>query len=74
MDHFNYLGLDPVEKLRFRDNILRLYIPCVTTEALYAQLHIDRDSYAQDQNYEIAQAYQDLIDDLKLLDDNHWMD
>lgn len=74
MDHFNYLGLDAVEKLRFRDNILRLYLPCVTTEALYAQLHIDRDQYAQDQNYEIAQAYQDLIDDLKLLDDNHWMD
>jgi hypothetical protein len=31
-------------------------------------LEADRDQYLQDENYEIAQAYQDLINDLKILD------
>lgn len=67
-DHFNYLGLDAMQKLKFRDNILRLYLPYFTTESLYSTLERDRDEYIADQNYEIAQAYQDLINDLKLLD------
>ena len=67
-DHFNYLGLDAMQKLKFRDNILRLYLPYFTIDSLYSTLERDRDEYIADQNYEIAQAYQDLINDLKLLD------
>jgi hypothetical protein len=67
-DHFNYLGLDAMQKLKFRDNILRLYLPYFTIESLYSTLERDRDEYIADQNYEIAQAYQDLINDLRLLD------
>jgi len=69
MDHFNYLGLDDLQKLKFRDNILGLYLPYLTLESLNKTLERDRDSYIEDQNYEIAQAYQDLLNDLKLLDD-----
>ena len=68
MDDFNYLQMDDMEKLRYRDHILRLYLPFVSTEALYAILATDRDSYIESQKYEIAQAYQDLINDLRLLD------
>jgi hypothetical protein len=68
MDHFNYLGLDDLQKLKFRDNILGLYLPYLTLESLNKTLEQDRDSYIEDQNYEIAQAYQDLLNDLKLLD------
>jgi len=67
-DHFNYLGLDDMEKLKFRDGILRAYLPFVSVEALYLTLEADRDQYLNDENYEIAQAYQDLIHDLRLLD------
>jgi hypothetical protein len=67
-DHFNYLGLDALQKLKFRDNILRLYLPYFTIDSLYSTLERDRDEYIADQNYEIAQAYQDLINDLRLLD------
>jgi hypothetical protein len=67
-DHFNYLGLDAMQKLKFRDNILRLYLPYFTIDSLYSTLERDRDEYIADQNYEIAQAYQDLINDLRLLD------
>ena len=66
---FNYLQLDDMEKLRFRDNLLSLYLPYITLESLNAILANDRDQYIEQQNYEIAQAYQDLIDDLKLLDE-----
>ena len=68
MDHFNYLGLDDLQKLKFRDNILGLYLPYLTLESLNKTLEQYRDSYIEDQNYEIAQAYQDLLNDLKLLD------
>jgi hypothetical protein len=67
-DHFNYLGLDAMQKLKFRDSILRNYLPYISLEGLYMTLEADRDQYLQDENYEIAQAYQDLINDLKLLD------
>lgn len=66
---FNYLQLDDMEKLRFRDNLLSLYLPYITLESLNSILAHDRDQYIEQQNYEIAQAYQDLIDDLKLLDE-----
>lgn len=68
MDEINYLAMDDMQKLRFRDGILALYLPFVSTYALNLQLEIDRDCYIEDQKYEIAQAYQDLINDLKLLD------
>lgn len=68
MDEINYLAMDDMQKLRFRDGILALYLPFVSTYALNLQLEIDRDSYIEEQKYEIAQAYQDLINDLKLLD------
>lgn len=68
MDEINYLGMDDMQKLKFRDSILCLYLPYVTEASLYAQLEIDKQSYAEDQKYEIAQAYQDLINDLRLLD------
>jgi hypothetical protein len=67
-DHFNYLGLDAMQKLKFRDSILANYLPYFTLWSLHLQLEQDRDEYIADQNYEIAQAYQDLINDLKLLD------
>ena len=67
-DHFNYLGLDAMQKLKFRDSILANYLPYFTLSSLYRTLEQDRDEYIADQNYEIAQAYQDLINDLKLLD------
>ena len=65
---FNYLQADEMEKLRFRDNLLGLYLPYHTLESLTALLEHDRDQYIEQQNYEIAQAYQDLLNDLKLLD------
>lgn len=65
---FNYLQADEMEKLRFRDNILGLYLPYYTLQSLTALLEHDRDQYTEQQNYEIAQAYQDLLNDLKLLD------
>lgn len=65
---FNYLQADEMEKLRFRDNLLGLYLPYHTLESLTALLEHDRDQYTEQQNYEIAQAYQDLLNDLKLLD------
>jgi hypothetical protein len=68
MDEINYLAMDDMQKLRFRDGILALYLPFVSTYALNLQLEVDRDSYIEEQKYEIAQAYQDLINDLKLLD------
>ena len=65
---FNYLQADEMEKLRFRDNLLGLYLPYHTLESLTALLEHDRDQYIEQQNYEIAKAYQDLLNDLKLLD------
>jgi hypothetical protein len=65
---FNYLQLDPMEQLKFRDSLLSLYLPYHTIDSLNALLEHDRDQYIEQQNYEIAQAYQDLLNDLKLLD------
>jgi hypothetical protein len=66
---FNYLELDQMEQLRFRDNLLSLYLPYYTLESLNQLLEHDRDQYIEQQNYEIAKAYQDLLNDLKLLDE-----
>lgn len=64
----SYLDLDAMDKLRFRDELLKHYLPFWSVDMLYLQLMADRDQYVEGQKYEIAQAYQDLIDDLKLLD------
>lgn len=48
MDEINYLEMDAMDKLRFRDSILNLYLPFVSIESLYAVLEMDRDSYIAD--------------------------
>lgn len=63
----NYLGLDELEKLRFRDNILRCYLHLPQSELL-EEIADDMKICVHNEQFEVAQAYLDLINDLKTLD------
>jgi len=63
----NYLELDTIEKLRYRDAILSLYLHIPKRDILET-LTEDLQICVYNEEFEVAKAYLDLINDLKELD------
>lgn len=63
----NYLELNTIEKLRYRDAILKLYLHIPKSDILET-LTEDLQICVWHEEFEVAKAYLDLINDLKELD------
>ena len=62
----NYLELDDLRKLRYRDRILSLYMHIPKSDIM-EHLMEDMKVCVHYEEYEVAQAYLDLINDLSEL-------
>lgn len=62
----NYLELDEIRKLRYRDRILSLYLHIPNRDKM-EHLMEDMKIFEYYEEYEVAQAYLDLINDINEL-------
>ena len=63
----NYLELNTIEKLRYRDSILKAYLHIPQRDMLETLVE-DMNICVYNEEFEVAKAYLDLINDLKTLD------